>query len=64
MYFFLLAPKGRPKFFRRCVRTPLQGWPTLRVLTQGFTLGYVRSPLWGCPLYQQLHLSTNTHSQS
>jgi len=28
--------------------TPLQGSPSLMPGTQGFTLGYVRSPLWGC----------------
>ena len=45
---FRPALKGRPHLFGRRVRTPLQGLPFALPLTQGFTLGYVRTPLWGC----------------
>ena len=44
---FSSALKGRPKTFHSFVSTPLQGLSLSLPKTQGFTLGYVRLPLWG-----------------
>jgi hypothetical protein len=42
------ALKGRSSMFNKGVRAPLQGLLFALPLTQGSTLGYVRSPRWGC----------------
>ena len=43
------SPEGAFYTPAKKLRTPLQGSALLVWPTQGFTLGYIRSPRWGCP---------------
>jgi hypothetical protein len=43
-----ISPEGASYKAAKKLGTPLQGSPYFVPGTQGFTLGYVRSPLWGC----------------